>query len=163
MLEKLIDFIERADDVSSPVKALRASDEWGEPRRAVLPACSGTRQGLLDRWWDLLCLYVGARQESESSLVTLAPKFMTKPAASISPLLRSICRKQFQGQRLVSRAEVRDYAWGSPQRTPQGGSQHLLEPRILDGMCYCRLKRGVTACERWNLRANSWSRQRGRG
>ncbi|MEW5942112.1 MAG: DUF5939 domain-containing protein, partial [Chloroflexota bacterium] len=56
-LERLADFLDRADDLSvQRMRPYALADEWGLPRRVVLETfLRATRAGLLDMYWELLC------------------------------------------------------------------------------------------------------------
>lgn len=57
VLERLYEFLHRADDLSiQRMRPYALADGWGLPRRAVLEAfLRATRTGMLDMYWDLLC------------------------------------------------------------------------------------------------------------
>ncbi len=56
-LERLAEFLDRADDLSiQRMRPYALADGWGLPRRAVLETfLRATRAGLLDMYWELLC------------------------------------------------------------------------------------------------------------
>ena len=131
MVEKLIDFIERADDFSlSRIRPYALADEWSEPRRAVLAACLlGTRQGLLDMQWDLLCPLCRGPQESETSLSDISSKVHCETCRiDFTVNFDRFVEITFKPNASVRRAEVKDYCMGSPQRTPHVVVQQLLAP-----------------------------------
>jgi adenylate cyclase len=131
VLEKLIDFIERGDDFSlSRFRPYALADEWGEPRRAVLAACLlGTRQGLLDMRWDLLCPLCRGPQESESSLSDISSKVHCETCRiDFTVNFDRFVEITFKPNASVRRAEVKHYCMGSPQRTPHVVVQQLLAP-----------------------------------
>jgi class 3 adenylate cyclase len=57
LLDHLYDFLHRADEISiQRMRPYVLADAWGLPRRTVLEAfLRGTRAGLLDMYWELLC------------------------------------------------------------------------------------------------------------
>ena len=57
ILDHLQDFLSHADDLSiQRMRPYALADGWGAPRRAVLEAfLRGTRAGMFDMYWDLLC------------------------------------------------------------------------------------------------------------
>ena len=56
-LNRLVEYIQRADDISiQRMRPYALADGWGLNRRAVLETfLHATREGLLDMYWDLLC------------------------------------------------------------------------------------------------------------
>lgn len=56
-VERLIEYIQRADDISiQRMRPYALADAWGLNRRVVLETfLHATRTGLLDMYWDLLC------------------------------------------------------------------------------------------------------------
>ena len=131
VVEKLIDFVERADDFSlSRIRPYALADQWGEPRRAVLEACLlGTRQGLLDMQWDLLCPLCRGPQESETSLSDISSKVHCETCRiDFTVNFDRFVEITFKPNASVRLAEVKDYCMGSPQRTPHVVVQQLLAP-----------------------------------
>lgn len=57
VLERLYEFLHRADDLSiQRMRPYALADGWGLPRRTVLETfLRATRAGVLDMYWDLLC------------------------------------------------------------------------------------------------------------
>jgi class 3 adenylate cyclase len=131
VVQKLIDFIERADDFSlARIRPYALADQWQEPRRAVLTACLlGTRQGLLDMHWDLLCPLCRGPQESETSLSDVSSKVHCETCRiDFTVNFDRFVEITFRPNASVRRAEVKDYCMGSPQRTPHVVVQQLLAP-----------------------------------
>ena len=131
VVEKLIDFIERADDFSlARIRPYELADRWDEPRRAVLAACLlATRQGLLDMQWDLLCPLCRGPQESETSLSDISSKVHCETCRiDFTVNFDRFVEITFKPNASVRRAEVKDYCMGSPQRTPHVVVQQLLAP-----------------------------------
>ena len=131
VVEKLIEFIERADDFSlARIRPYALADQWREPRRAVLTACLlGTRQGLLDMQWDLLCPLCRGPQESEASLRNISSKVHCETCRiDFTVNFDRFVEITFKPNALVRRTEVKDYCMGSPQRTPHVVVQQLLAP-----------------------------------
>jgi adenylate cyclase len=131
IVEKLIDLIERGDDFSlARIRPYALADRWGEPRRAVLAACLlGTRQGLLDMQWDLLCPLCRGPQESEGSLSDISSKLHCETCRiDFTVNFDRFVEITFKPNASVRRAEVKDYCMGSPQRTPHVVVQQLLAP-----------------------------------
>jgi class 3 adenylate cyclase len=131
VVQKLIDFIERADDFSlARIRPYTLADQWNEPRRAVLTACLlGTREGLLDMQWDLLCPLCRGPQESETSLSDISSKVHCETCRiDFTVNFDRFVEITFKPNASVRRAEVKDYCMGSPQRTPHVVVQQLLAP-----------------------------------
>jgi class 3 adenylate cyclase len=131
VVEKLIDFIERADDFSlARIRPYALADQWGESHRAVLTACLlGTRQGLLDMQWDLLCPLCRGPQESETSLSDINSKVHCETCRiDFTINFDQFVEITFKPNPAVRRVEVKDYCMGSPQRTPHVVVQQLLAP-----------------------------------
>jgi class 3 adenylate cyclase len=131
VVEKLIDFIERADDFSlARIRPYALADQWSEPRRAVLEACLlGTRKGLLDMQWDLLCPLCRGPKESETSLSDISSKVHCETCRiDFTVNFDQFVEITFKPNASVRRAEVKDYCMGSPQRTPHVVVQQLLAP-----------------------------------
>ena len=72
-LDRLYDFIHRADDISiQRMRPYALADAWNLPRRTVLETfLRGTREGLLDMYWDLLCPECRGVAEDRRSLADL--------------------------------------------------------------------------------------------
>lgn len=131
VVEKLIDFVERADDFSlARIRPYALADQWSEPRRAVLTACLlATREGLLDMRWDLLCPLCRGPQESETSLSDISSKVHCETCRiDFTVNFDRFVEITFKPNASVRSAEVRDYCMGSPQRTPHVVVQQLLAP-----------------------------------
>jgi len=131
VVDKLIDFVERADDFSvSRFRPYVLADQWNEPRRAVLAACLlSTRLGLLDMQWDLLCPLCRGPQESETSLSSISSKLHCETCRiDFTVNFDRFVEITFKPNASVRRAEVQDYCMGSPQRTPHVVVQQLLAP-----------------------------------
>ncbi len=131
VVEKLIDFVGRADDFSlARMRPYALADQWGEPRRTVLTTCLlATRQGLLDMQWDLLCPLCRGPQESETSLFDINSKVHCETCRiDFTVNFDRFVEITFKPNASVRRAEVKDYCMGSPQRTPHVVVQQLLAP-----------------------------------
>lgn len=72
-LDRLYDFLHRADDISiQRMRPYALADGWNLPRRTVLETfLRGTREGLLDMYWDLLCPECRGVAEDRRSLADL--------------------------------------------------------------------------------------------
>lgn len=76
ILERLYEFIHRADDLSiQRMRPYALADIWGIPRRTVLEAfLRATRVGMLDMYWDILCPECRGVTEDNSHLGDLHSK-----------------------------------------------------------------------------------------
>lgn len=131
VIEKLIDFIERGDDFSlARFRPYALADQWGESRRAVLTACLlGTRHGLLDMQWDLLCPLCRGAQESKPSLSDISSNLHCETCRiDFTVNFDRFVEITFKPNASVRHADVKDYCMGSPQRTPHVVVQQLLAP-----------------------------------
>ncbi|MBL8063886.1 MAG: adenylate/guanylate cyclase domain-containing protein [Anaerolineales bacterium] len=72
-LSHLYDFVHRADDLSiQRMRPYALADGWGTSRRTVLETfLKGTRAGMLDMYWDLLCPECRGVAEDRRSLADL--------------------------------------------------------------------------------------------
>jgi class 3 adenylate cyclase len=70
LLERLGDFLERADDLSAQrIRPYALADRWHAKRRSVLEMfLRATRAGILDMSWDLLCPTCRGTAEGHTSL-----------------------------------------------------------------------------------------------
>jgi class 3 adenylate cyclase len=129
VVEKLIEFIQAADDFSlARIRPYALADQWSESRREVLAAClMATRQGLLDLQWDLLCPLCRGPQESETSLRDISSSLHCETCRiDFTVNFDRFVEITFKPNASVRRAEVKDYCMGSPQRTPHVVVQQLL-------------------------------------
>lgn len=132
LVDKLIDFVERADEFSlKRIRPYALADQWGESRRAVLETClRATRAGLLDLQWDLLCPLCRGAQESETSLREISPRVHCETCQiDFTVNFDRFVEVTFRPNASVRRAEAQDYCIGSPQRTPHVVVQQLLPPQ----------------------------------
>jgi len=70
LYERLVDFLDRADELSvQRMRPFVLADHWGSQRRPVLEMfLHATRLGLLDMYWELLCPRCRRMAESAASL-----------------------------------------------------------------------------------------------
>ncbi|HEV7796678.1 MAG TPA: adenylate/guanylate cyclase domain-containing protein [Pyrinomonadaceae bacterium] len=129
VVERLIEFIEQADDFAvARIKPYELADAWEQPRRAVLETClRATRLGLLDLQWDLLCPLCRGPQESGSSLKDIATQLHCETCRiDFTVNFDRFVELTFRPNALIRTMDVKDYCIGSPQRTPHVVAQQLL-------------------------------------
>jgi hypothetical protein len=130
-VDRLVEFIERADDFSlARIRPYALADSWQLSRRDVLEAClRATRVGLLDLQWDLLCPLCRGPQESEPSLSEISSRVHCETCRiDFTVNFDRFVEVTFTPNASVRQCEVKDYCIGSPQRTPHVVVQQLLPP-----------------------------------
>jgi class 3 adenylate cyclase len=128
-VERLIDFIQQADDFAvARIKPYELADEWQQPRRAVLETClRATRAGLLDLQWDLLCPLCRGPQESDSSLKDIhSPVHCETCRIDFTVNFDRFVELTFRPNASIRTLDIKDFCIGSPQRTPHVVVQQLL-------------------------------------
>ena len=131
-VERLIDFIQQADDFAlARIKPYELADDWEQPRRVVLETClRATRVGLLDLQWDLLCPLCRGPQESSSSLKDIDPEVHCETCRiDFTVNFDRFVELTFRPNASIRTVDVKDYCIGSPQRTPHVVAQQLLPAR----------------------------------
>lgn len=129
VVERLIEFIEQADDFAlARIKPYELADDWQRPRRTVLETClRATRVGLLDLQWDLLCPLCRGPQESGSSLRDIDSQVHCETCRiDFTVNFDRFVELTFRPNALIRTMDVKDYCIGSPQRTPHVVAQQLL-------------------------------------
>ena len=127
--ERLIDFIEKGDDLAvTRIRAYKLADDWNEPRRLVLEVClRATRAGLLDFQWDLLCPLCRGAQQSGQSLKDIDSNIHCDTCQiDFTVNFDRYVELTFRPNPAVRRVEVSAYCIGSPQWTPHIVAQQLL-------------------------------------
>jgi len=132
IVNRLIEFVERADDFSlARIRPYTLADDWKQSRRAVLEAClRATRFGLLDLQWDLLCPLCRGPQETGASLREINSKIHCGTCRiNFTVNFDRFVEITFRPNASVRHVDVKDYCVGSPQRTPHVIAQQLLSSR----------------------------------
>ena len=127
--ERLVDFLERGDDLAvSRIRAYKLADDWQEPRRTVLEVClRATRIGLLDFQWDLLCPLCRGPQESGVSLKDIKSDVHCETCKiDFTVNFDRYVELTFRPNPGVRRLEVPSFCIGSPHLTPHVVAQQLL-------------------------------------
>jgi len=136
--ERLVDFIEHADDLAATrIRPYKLADDWNEPRRDVLEVClRATRVGLLDFQWDLLCPLCRGPQESGKSLRDIHTDVHCDGCKiDFRVNFDRYVELTFRPNPAVRRLEIRSFCVGSPELTPHVVAQQLLragEQRVLE-------------------------------
>jgi class 3 adenylate cyclase len=127
--ERLVDFLERGDDLAvSRIRAYKLADDWQEPRRTVLEVClRATRIGLLDFQLDLLCPLCRGPQESGVSLKDIKSDVHCETCKiDFTVNFDRYVELTFRPNPGVRRLEVPSFCIGSPHLTPHVVAQQLL-------------------------------------
>ncbi len=138
LVDRLVDFIEHADDLEvSRIRAYKLADDWKVPRRDVLEVfLCATRAGLLDFQWDLLCPLCRGATKSGNSLKDIdAHLHCTTCKIDFTVNVDRYVELTFHPNPAVRRVDVQAFCIGSPEWTPHIVAQQLLtagEKRTLD-------------------------------
>ena len=138
LVDRLVDFIEHADDLEvSRIRAYKLADDWKVPRRDVLEVfLCATRAGLLDFQWDLLCpLCRGATKSGKSLKDIDAHLHCTTCKIDFAVNFDRYVELTFHPNPAVRRVDIQAFCIGSPEWTPHIVAQQLLpagEKRTLD-------------------------------
>jgi class 3 adenylate cyclase len=136
--DRLIDFIEHADDLAvTRIRPYQLADDWNESRRDVLEIfLRATRVGLLDFQWDLLCpLCRGAKQSNQSLKDIESHLHCATCKIDFTVNFDRYVELTFRPNPAVRRVDVQAFCIGSPEWTPHIVAQQLLpagEKRGLD-------------------------------
>ena len=127
--ERLVDFLERGDDLAvSRIRAYKLADDWQQPRRLVLEVClRATRIGMLDFQWDLLCPLCRGPQESGLSLKDIKSDVHCDTCKiDFTANFDRYVELTFRPNPGVRRVDVPSLCIGSPHWTPHVIAQQLL-------------------------------------
>lgn len=131
LVDRLVDFIEHADDLEvSRIRAYKVADDWKVSRRDVLEVfLCATRSGLLDFQWDLLCpLCRGATKSGQSLKDIDAHLHCTTCKIDFTVNFDRYVELTFHPNPAVRRVDVQAFCIGSPEWTPHIVAQQLLTP-----------------------------------
>lgn len=131
LVERLIDTVERADDVTvARLRPYALADQWGEARRPVLELCLlATRAGLLDFRWELLCPLCRGAQVSSGSLRDVEADVHCESChIGFTADFDRLVELTFRPNATVREVESREFCIGGPQVTPHVVAQQLLPP-----------------------------------
>ncbi len=158
VVDRLVEFLERADDLSvARIRPYALADEWKESRRMVLETClRATRIGLLDLQWDLLCPMCRGAQESENSLRDINARVHCETCRiDFTVNLDRFVEVTFRPNASVRQPEAKDYCMGSPQKTPHVIVHSYCQPGP-PAFCLSRWRKGAIVCAHWSYRASRW-------
>jgi adenylate cyclase len=160
--ERLVNYLRRADDLTAAViRPYELADLWHEPRRDVLDACLiGTRVGLLDMRWDLLCPLCRGVKASADHLADITQEVHCE----VCHIDYTANFEQSVELTFYPNAQIREitdaaYCVGGPENTPHIEMQQLLQPgatRVIQG----DLPPGRYRARALNLRGNQYFRVR---
>ena len=117
-VERLIDFIEHADDFAlARIKPYVLADDWSLPRRTFSKrVCARRGLGLLDLQWDLLCPLCRGPQESGSSLKDIDSQVHCETCRiDFTVNFDRFVELTFRPNHSIRTLEVRNYCIGSPR------------------------------------------------
>lgn len=159
LVERLADFLDRADDLSlQRVRPYALADRWGTARRTVLEVfLHATRAGILDMSWDLLCPSCRGTAETSTHLGAVhATSHCNTCNIDFTANFDHNVEVIFHPNPAVRPIETTlEFCVGSPQRQPHIVFMQTLWPR--EEMAFnTRLDGG-----RYTLRASGLSGSRG--
>jgi class 3 adenylate cyclase len=131
VIQKLIDFIDQADDFSvSRIRPYQLADNWQQSRREVLEAClRATRVGLLDLQWDLLCpLCRGAGVSAGTLQDVTSSQHCDTCKIDFKVNFDRFVELTFRPNAAVRNLSVQEFCISSPYRSPHVVAQQLLKP-----------------------------------
>jgi class 3 adenylate cyclase len=131
LVARLVDLIARADDLStSRVRPYQLADAWEVPRRAALELCLlGTRAGMLEFRWELLCpLCRGSKAQAEA-LGSLPNRVHCATCnIEVTANFERSVELTFRPNGSIRRYELNDYCVAGPEVSPHVVVQQLLKP-----------------------------------
>ena len=131
LLKKLIEMIERGDDMSlMRMRPYALADAWGADRRKVLELfLLATRLGMLDLRWELLCPLCRGAKEVDSRLLDMNEQVHCEVCHIDFEINfdRSV-EVTFRPNSSVRSIEDQLYCIGGPQITPHIAVQQLVPP-----------------------------------
>lgn len=131
IVERLLKHLNVADDLSLiNIRPYALADIWHMPRREVLEACLiGTRVGLLDMSWDLLCPLCRSRKDSVSNLSDVGSTVHCETCQiDYTANFEQSVELTFKPNASIRTIETFEYCVGGPEVTPHIQVQQLLAP-----------------------------------
>lgn len=129
LVGKLIEVIETGGDIAiARLRPYELADLWSARRRDVLEMCLwGTRVGLLEFRWDVLCPLCRGAQDSAATLSQIQSQVHCDSCNidAAANFDRSV-ELTFRPNPAVRRTEVGEFCVGSPQLTPHIVAQQLM-------------------------------------
>ena len=131
LVSRLVETIEESDElVLSQFRPYALADEWGISRRDVLELClKGTRAGLLEFRWQLLCPLCRGSRESVTSLGDLRTSVHCDSCnIDFSANFDRSVELKFRPSPAIREIDNNEFCVGGPQLTPHIVAQQLLPP-----------------------------------
>jgi class 3 adenylate cyclase len=131
LVDRLIDFIRNADDMSlNRIRPYVLADYWSLPRQKMLEVCLiATRIGLLDFRWDLLCpLCRGAKQSKAKMKDISAEVHCDGCNIDFRVNFNRFVELTFRPNSSLREINIEQFCLGGPQVTPHIITQQLLPP-----------------------------------
>ena len=129
---RLVDYVGTADDMAlARIRPYELASLWDAPRRQLLSAClHGTREGLLDLSWDVICPSCLGAKDRASSLERLRAGTVHCDTCDIefSRDFEQSVEISFTPAAAVRAVTAPEFCVAGPQVTPQVEVQQLLEP-----------------------------------
>ncbi len=129
--ERLVNTLRQADDLAAAtLRPYELADKWREPRRDVLEACLlGTRIGLLDMRWDLLCPLCRGVKASANTLADITQEVHCEVChIDYTANFEQSVELTFHPNAQIREITATEYCVGGPETTPHVEVQQLLEP-----------------------------------
>lgn len=130
--ERLLDHMVASDDLTlARMRPYALADRWGEDRREVLRACLlGTRAGVLDLSWDILCPVCRGAKDGASTLRRLRTGVAHCDTCQIdfSPDFDQSVEVSFSPTPALREVVAPPFCVAGPQITPEVAIQQLLAP-----------------------------------
>ncbi|MDZ7683152.1 MAG: adenylate/guanylate cyclase domain-containing protein [Fodinibius sp.] len=131
ILEKLVNFIRRADDLNlKRIHPYKLADHWGIAREKVLKVfIQASKADLLNFNWDLHCPTCRTIQESVKTLNQIhEPIYCDKCEQEFTVNFNKTIRLSFTPHPLVRKIDDNEYCIRGPQTKPHVMIQQYLEP-----------------------------------
>ena len=133
LARRLVDHVCLSDDMSvARIRPYALAGDWSLPRRDVLRAClEGTRSGLLDLSWDVLCPQCrGVRRRADTlrNLKTTGEVHCESCMVDFSPDFDQWVELSFRPSAAIRVVHQEPFCVAGPQVTPHVQAQQLLAP-----------------------------------
>jgi adenylate cyclase len=129
--ERLVNHLRLADDLTvATIRPYELADCWQEPRRDLLEACLlGTRVGLLDMRWDLLCPMCRGAKVSADHLADITQEVHCEVChINYTANFEQSVELTFYPNARIREITASEYCVGGPGVTPHIEVQQLLAP-----------------------------------
>jgi class 3 adenylate cyclase len=128
---RLCDTVENADSLSlGRLRPYMLADAWGEPRRKILDLClHGTRAGLFDLQWDLLCPLCRGAKASSTTLRDVKDRVHCETCnIDFAANFERSVELTFKPNPSIRPVKAQDFCVAGPEMTPHVVAQQLLAP-----------------------------------